>query len=66
MPVRKGCAHYVSGLAEATENPSFATGVGLLLQGYQQQYESNYNVPKMNDTTQGLWARMKEWFQGNF
>ncbi|KTC82396.1 MULTISPECIES: cell division protein FtsA [Legionella] len=66
MPVRKGCAHYVSGLAEATENPSFATGVGLLLRGYQQQYESNYNVPKMNDNTQSLWARMKEWFQGNF
>lgn len=66
MPVRKGCAHYVSGLAEATENPSFATGVGLLLQGYQQQYESNYNVPTMKDNTQSLWARMKEWFQGNF
>ncbi|MCW8408463.1 cell division protein FtsA [Legionella sp. PATHC035] len=66
MPVRKGCAHYVSGLAEATENPSFATGVGLLLRGYQQQYESSYNVPKMNDNTQSLWARMKEWFQGNF
>ncbi len=66
MPVRKGCAHYVTGLAEATENPSFATSVGLLLQGYQQQYEANYNVPAMKDNTQNLWARMKEWFQGNF
>jgi cell division protein FtsA len=66
MPVRKGCAHYVSGLAEATENPAFATGVGLLLHGFQQQYEGSYNVPAMNDNSKGIWSRMKEWFQGNF
>lgn len=66
MPVRKGCAHYVSGLAEATENPSFATGVGLLLHGYQQQYEGGYNVAPLTDNTKGMWSRMKEWFQGNF
>lgn len=66
MPVRKGCAHYVSGLAEATENPSFATGVGLLLHGFQQQYEGGYNVPTLNDNSKGVWSRMKEWFQGNF
>ena len=66
MPVRKGCAHYVSGLTEATENPSFATGVGLLLHGFQQQYEGGYNVPTLNDNSKGVWSRMKEWFQGNF
>lgn len=66
MPVRKGCAHYVSGLAEATENPSFATGVGLLLHGFQQQFEGGYNVPAMSTNTKGMWSRMKEWFQGNF
>jgi cell division protein FtsA len=66
MPVRKGCAHYVSGLAEATENPSFATGVGLLLHGFQQQYEGGYNVPAMSDNAKSMWSRMKEWFQGNF
>ncbi|KGP64218.1 cell division protein FtsA [Legionella norrlandica] len=66
MPVRIGCAHYVSGLAEATENPSFATGVGLLLHGFQQQYEGSYNVPAMNDNSKSIWSRMKEWFQGNF
>ncbi|MCL9684779.1 cell division protein FtsA [Legionella maioricensis] len=66
MPVRKGCAHYVSGLAEATENPSFATGVGLLLHGFQQQYEGSYNVPAMSDNSKSMWSRMKEWFQGNF
>lgn len=66
MPVRKGCAHYVSGLAEATENPSFATGVGLLLHGYQQQYVGGYNAPTLSDNAKGMWSRMKEWFQGNF
>ncbi len=66
MPVRKGYAHYVSGLTEATENPSFATGVGLLLHGYQQQYEGAYNTPAVNDNVKGVWLRMKEWFQGNF
>ena len=40
MPVRKGCAHYVSGLAEATENPSFATGVGLLLHGFNSNMKA--------------------------
>ena len=66
MPVRKGCAHYVTGLAEATENPAFATGVGLLLHGYQQQYEGGYSAPTLNDNAKGIWSRMKEWVQGNF
>lgn len=66
MPVRKGCAHYVSGLAEATENPSFATGVGLLLHGYQQQFEGGYNAPALKENSKNVWSRMKEWFHGNF
>ena len=66
MPVRQGCAHHVSGLAEATANPSLATGVGLLLHGFQQQYEGGYNVPVLSDNSKKMWARMKEWFQGNF
>lgn len=66
MPVRKGCAHYVTGLPEATENPSFATGVGLLLHGFQQQYEGGYAIASASDNVKSMWARMKEWFQGNF
>ena len=65
MPVRIGCAHHVVGLAEAIENPSFATGVGLLLHGFQQQYDVRY-VPAMNENTRSIWLRMKEWFQGDF
>lgn len=66
MPVRKGYAQQVSGLAEVTENPSFATSVGLLLHGFQQQYDARYSIPSMNENSRGVWVRMKEWFQGNF
>ncbi len=66
MPVRQGCAQQVSGLVEATVNPSMATGVGLLLHGFQQQYEGGYNVTSFSDSGKGMWARMKEWFNGNF
>ncbi|MBN9230819.1 MAG: cell division protein FtsA [Legionella sp. 40-6] len=66
MPVRIGYAHQVAGLGEVTENPSFATGVGLLLHGYQQLYDARYNMPVMNDNSKNIWLRMKEWFQGNF
>lgn len=66
MPVRQGYAHKICGLSEATSNPSLATGVGLLLHGYQQQYEGGYNRPLLKDTGRGVWLRMREWFQGNF
>jgi cell division protein FtsA len=66
MPVRHGCAQQISGMSEATANPSLATGVGLLLHGFQQQYESGYNVPVLNGGGNGMWLRMKKWFNGNF
>ncbi len=65
MPVRRGCAHQVSGLVEATTNPSLATGVGLLLHGFQQIYEGGYIVPVLGDS-KGMWTRMRDWFRGNF
>lgn len=66
MPVRQGHAQQISGLSEAMTNPSLATGVGLLLHGFQQQYEGGYNVPVLNDSANGMWTRMKKWFHGNF
>lgn len=66
MPVRHGFAQQVAGLAEATTNPSLATGVGLLLFGYQQQYEGGSSMPLLADSNKGMWMRMREWFQGNF
>lgn len=66
MPVRHGCAHGVAGISEATASSSLATGVGLLLHGFQQQYEGGYNGPTLGETSSGMWTRMKRWFQGNF
>lgn len=66
MPVRHGCAHQISGLVEATMNPSLATCVGLLLHGFQQQYEGGYNTPVLGDSASSVWMRMKKWFNGNF
>lgn len=66
MPVRQGYVHQISGMVEATANPSLATGVGLLLHGFQQQYEGGYNVAVLNDSSKGVWKRMKAWFHGNF
>jgi cell division protein FtsA len=66
MPVRHGAAQYVAGLPEAMVNKSLATGVGLLLHGFRQQYEGGYNVPALGDGTMGVWTRMKRWFNGNF
>lgn len=66
MPVRQACAQKVTGLSQASENPSLATAVGLLQHGFQQQYEAGYNVPMLIGNSKGLWSRMREWFQGNF
>lgn len=66
MPVRHGAAQHIAGLPELTANPSLATGVGLLLHGFQQQYEGGYNVPVLGDSASGMWTRMKKWFNGNF
>lgn len=66
--VRYGSAQRVSGLSEATENPALATGVGLLLHGYQQLYEGAYRSPAVSGVAGGkkVLAKMKEWFRGNF
>lgn len=66
MPVRQGSAHPTAGFAEATTNPALSTGIGLLLYGYKQQYEGGYSGPMVADAGNGIVARMKKWFQGNF
>ena len=65
-PVRHGSAQRVAGLVEATANPALATGVGLLLHGYQQQYVNNYTSSVATLSATPVWDRMKEWFKGNF
>ena len=65
MPVRLGLPRYVGGLSDVVKTPRFATGVGLLLYGLDQQRK--HEVHRMHSGSfKDVMARMKEWFQGNF
>ncbi len=66
MPVRIGTPRFVSSLPEVMDSPSYATGVGLLLYGLQQQYDSGLHSAMLNEGVKGLWTRMRDWFRGNF
>jgi cell division protein FtsA len=64
MPVRLGVPQGVAGLVDVVRNPIYSTGVGLLLYG-------RHNRGGTRDLLQsagmnGVWKRMKHWFQGNF
>ncbi|MGE0082179.1 MAG: cell division protein FtsA [Thiohalomonadaceae bacterium] len=64
MPVRLGVPQGVAGLVDVVRNPIYSTGVGLLLYG-------KYNRGGTRELQQGagingVWKRMKHWFQGNF
>lgn len=65
MPVRLGLPRYVGGLSDVVKTPRFATGVGLLLYGLDQQQK--HEVNRMHSGSfKDVMTRMKEWFQGNF
>ena len=63
MPVRLGVPKGVSGLDEVMSDPKYATSVGLLLYGQEQQRESH--APMMRDGMKSIWGRMRNWFKGN-
>lgn len=66
MPVRLGVPQHVSGLVDVVRNPIHATGVGLVLYGSQGRgsgHSERYRAPA---SSEGVWQRMKSWFQGNF
>ncbi len=65
MPVRLGMPQHVKGLTDVLGSPSYATSVGLLLYGYQQQYEGRPELI-VRHGMKGIWGRVKNWFQGNF
>ncbi len=65
MPVRIGMPQHVKGLTDVLDSPAYATSVGLLLYGYQQQYEGHAELIVRNGM-KGVWGRVKNWFQGNF
>jgi cell division protein FtsA len=65
MPVRLGMPQYVTGLVDVVRNPIFATGVGLLLFGYQNRDQRTLEAG-LGKGLYSVWERMKGWFQGNF
>ncbi len=65
LPVRLGMPHSVSGLAEVIHNPSYSTGIGLLLYGVQQQAERSTALP-LGQSFPNIFGRMKRWFEGRF
>jgi cell division protein FtsA len=65
MPVRLGVPQYVTGLVDVVRNPIYATGVGLLLFGYQNRDQRILDTG-FGRGLQSVWERMKGWFQGNF
>ena len=65
VPVRLGAPHAVTGLTDVVNNPIYATGVGLLVYGYQQQYrEPEDEVP--TEGVKGMWSKVRTWFKGQF
>ena len=46
-------------------NPIFATGVGLLLFGYNNREQRELEAG-LGKGLKSVWERMKSWFQGNF
>jgi cell division protein FtsA len=69
MPIRLGTANQACNISEVKSSPAFATSVGLLFQGFQQQYEGGYNAPILSDNGNPMRIKMNKlfkWFNGNF
>jgi cell division protein FtsA len=64
MPVSLGSPRDVAGLKDIVRNPVYATGVGLLQYGMQQEEEQ----PKRGTGLRpgGALTRLKKWFGENF
>jgi cell division protein FtsA len=63
MPVSLGAPRNVAGLKDIVRNPVFATGVGLLQYGLDQEKEK---PSKQSDRKSGTLAKLKGWFSENF
>ena len=63
MPVSLGAPRNVAGLKDIVRNPVFATGVGLLQYGLDQEKDK---PNKQSDRKSGTFAKLKGWFSENF
>jgi cell division protein FtsA len=65
VPVRIGSPQAASGLNEVIRNAAYATGVGLLMFGRQQDQHGEH-FGSLGPGFRGMWDRMKTWFSGHF
>ncbi|MDE1942236.1 MAG: cell division protein FtsA [Betaproteobacteria bacterium] len=65
MPVRLGLPNYRGGLSEVVRSPRFATGMGLLISGFEQHQKAQVSRASIGSLAQ-LVDRMKNWFKSAF
>jgi cell division protein FtsA len=65
MPVRLGVPQYVIGMEAVVSNPIHSTGVGLLMYARQHRFTRRSEAAETLGF-KGTWARLRNWFQGNF
>jgi cell division protein FtsA len=58
LPVRRGDPNYIGGLIDRVSTPDYATGIGLILYGYNQIQERGF----IKDKKKNFWTRIKDWF----
>jgi cell division protein FtsA len=63
VPVRLGVPRYVTGLLDVVANPIYATGVGLVLYGNQQQKGRGRDILQFGFS--GMWNIMRRWVRGH-
>ena len=63
MPVRVGMPYEVNGLVEIVRNPTYSTGVGLLLYGLEQTRERMGH--ENNESGINIFEKVKSFFGGN-
>jgi len=61
MPVRRGLPRGIGGLVDVVKSPQFATAVGLVIYGAQQQEGSPYFRIREENVYRKVRTRMKEW-----
>ena len=66
MPVRLGAPQQVKGLTDIVSNPIYATGIGLLQYGLDQQMEGGRGKRRSSSDEANILDRVKTWFRGNF
>jgi cell division protein FtsA len=66
IPVRLGLPHGVTGLSDVIGNPQHAAGIGYLLYGAELYLREHARVRAPLTKTGAFFARIKQWFSGEF